>query len=269
MPSPNPNPVKKLKRAALMPRFDLTYLPKAVLLQGIGLGSAPAFDPNTIAGLVAWYDFSDITTLWKDTVRSVPCTADGDIIKGVTDKHTAGTIHLSEATNGPTYKAAIQNAKSVARFDGVNDLLTSASITVNQPGTVIVAAKMTSNTVARRFLDANTGRWIFGPDFTGGFHTAYAGGLVKTTNFAANTAWHVNSVVFNDASSTYRIDGTDRALVAGIGAGALSTTFFLGRDNVSQFESLDYGELLIYNSALSVPNQQLLEAYLKTKWGTP
>lgn len=224
------------------------------------------FAPTDISGLVAWYDFSDATTLFTDTGRTVPVTSDGDVIKGVTDKSGNG-IHMSEATNGPTYKEVIQSGNSVARFDGTNDILSGGTITQFQPYTMIIAGKLTSTSGFRRFIDS-PGHTVVYANFGTGFWAFYAGTAQDSTT-AADNAWHVHAAKFDGASSTYRLDGTGLTIGnPGTGFTGASQIFF-GRDDSSQFDALDYGEFCLYNSALSVPNQQSLEDYLQAKWGTP
>lgn len=87
-----------------------------------GLPLAPlssAFSPTDITGLVAWYDFSDITTLYQDSAKTTPVASDGDPIGYIVDKGPNGYDLLqATSTQKPTYKTAILNGKSVGSGDG-------------------------------------------------------------------------------------------------------------------------------------------------------
>lgn len=50
------------------------------------------------ADLRHWYDFTDITTLWQDTGLSTQITANGQEIKGITDKGTNSLDLIEEDT---------------------------------------------------------------------------------------------------------------------------------------------------------------------------
>jgi len=106
---------------------------------------AAAFSPLSLSP-AAWYDFSDLTTLFTDAARTTPVTADGDVIGGVTDKSGNG-FHATQATtaNKPLWKAAIQNGRGVARLDGVNDYL-SVSISL-AAGSLTVFMAVNPNSV--------------------------------------------------------------------------------------------------------------------------
>lgn len=87
-------------------------------------------DPFQIFGsnLKGWYSAWDAATLFKDTARATPVTADGDAVAGWADKSGNGN-HLQQATAGnrPLYKTSIQNGRSVLRFDGTDDFISCVS----------------------------------------------------------------------------------------------------------------------------------------------
>jgi hypothetical protein len=73
---------------------------------------SPAWTPKSITAtpLVAWYDPSDITTLFTDTAGTTPVTASGDTVALIKDKSGNGN-HASQATAGsrPIYQAGSGN----------------------------------------------------------------------------------------------------------------------------------------------------------------
>jgi len=77
-------------------------------------------DPASVA-LDAWYDPSDVSTLWKDTAGTDPVTAQGDIVARVEDKSGNGG-HLTQdiADNCPLYQID-SNGNPYLLFDGVDD----------------------------------------------------------------------------------------------------------------------------------------------------
>jgi hypothetical protein len=226
------------------------------------------FNPLSISGLVAWWDFSDAGSLFTDTTRTTPVASDGDAIKGVTDKSGAGN-HLSEATNGPAYKVAIQNGKSVARFDGTNDKLDSGAYTLNQPSTWFLVLKggeaaggvyaggITTATVLQQFY-ATIGDFVW---------SIYAGAELKG-GAADATTWHCVTAVFNGASSLHTVDATTTNGDAGAQNHTTGTRLGANHD-ASAFNVVDIGEILQYSGAVSEGNRAIIQAHLKAKWGTP
>ena len=102
---------------------------------------AAELDPTTISALVAWYDFSLISTLWQDAARTSPITADAQAIAGVTDRSGSGN-HLVEigATQNPLYKTSIKNGRSVGRWDSSNDVLQLTSVITVVQFTIFIVA---------------------------------------------------------------------------------------------------------------------------------
>jgi hypothetical protein len=80
-----------------------------------------------------WIDFSNAATLFTDTARTTPVSADGDLIRGVLDQGARG-LHLS-TTTPPVYRVRAVNGLSVSRWDGVAKQLVSGPAILPQPFT--------------------------------------------------------------------------------------------------------------------------------------
>lgn len=80
----------------------------------------------TSAEFIAWYDPTDITTLFTDTAGTVPVTADGDLVACVKDK-SGNNLDLiqSTSTKRPIYRTGSGNP--YLEFDGVDDSMTVGS----------------------------------------------------------------------------------------------------------------------------------------------
>lgn len=92
-------------------------------------GGFPGQHPLTLSPQNYW-DFTDASKLWQDTGRTSQITADGQTVKGVTDQGSQ-LNHLSEATNGPTYRTGpspVLSGYPVCEWDGTNDQLTGSSV---------------------------------------------------------------------------------------------------------------------------------------------
>ena len=231
-----------------------------------------AFDPLSITGLVAWYAFDEIGTLFQDTARTTPITADGQIIKGVTDK--SGTAnHLSEATNGPSYQEGELNALPIARFDGSNDQLSVTITADNSRTTFIVAKKTTSPSGANDALVAmgNSNSILYTNSVTSAtallFFQNQAAGTTTITGTTA-TNWNIMTVKLTSLSvmDVYANGGTPVNLDPNdvIDGG---TAWVLGsRGAGSDPGDYDIAEVLIYNSVLSATDHNAVGDYLADKW---
>lgn len=231
------------------------------------------FTPLSVSGLTAWYDFSDISVLWQNSARTTPVTLDMDPIGGVTDKSGAGN-HLSQATSSkkPTWRSGIQNGQGLSRFDGVDDKLQSVVFgsTVSQPLTIFLAFAVRAIASFKAIYDgiASGHRNMF-ELATGSNWGMYSG----TNEFAflagANTTFHLNSIVFNGASTKYRFDGATEATV-GTNPGTNDLTgLALGNNSVNSGASqLDLGEALLYTSDVSSTDKAALFAYLDRRWAS-
>lgn len=83
-----------------------------------------SFSPASVSPL-AWYDPSDLATLWQDAAGTVAVTADGQSVARIDDKSGNGN-HLvqADAARRPVYKTA--GGLRWLEFDGANDWIGKA-----------------------------------------------------------------------------------------------------------------------------------------------
>jgi len=79
----------------------------------------------------AWYDPSDLTTLFQDTAGATPVTAAGQSVARVNDKSGRGNnATQATAASRPTYQVD-GSGRGYLAFDGVDDFLLTPTITPN------------------------------------------------------------------------------------------------------------------------------------------
>lgn len=221
--------------------------------------AAGGFDPSSISGLQLWLK-ADVGT-FQDTGLTTPATADADPIGGWQDQSGLGN-HVLQSTgaNRPTLKLAIQNGRSIVRFDGVNDVLT-VGLARNQPTTAFIVVKKTA-TGNRYVFDGSNTNALFSPDET--HWQAYSGVALAATAVPSN--WNIVVGVFNGGSSKISINGTVGTGNAGAN-NATATSIGAFNAGAAAWFAGDVAEVLVYNSALSDANRQSVETYLNGRWG--
>ncbi len=250
---------------------------------------AGAWTPTDLgATLKGWWDFSDASTLFTDA-GTTPVSADGQAIYQANDK-SGSNLHLTQATaaNRPLYKTAVANGQSVARFDGVNDVLFRAAVTGSalvgtDAGTFVLAMKQTGtnarNTPFRLFeTDTNNVRAflsfddVFYWDF--GNSTAGQGRITGAQSVGWDDTWHVVVCYRSGANSRIYVDGGTPVVA--------STTLSDALDNTASGNMLigamlstganmplngDIGVLLACNTGLSVANLNAAGGYVAARFG--
>jgi hypothetical protein len=228
-------------------------------------GDSGGTQPVDVSGLLGWYDFSDVSTLWTNTTRTTPVTADGDVIKGVTDKSGNGR-HLSEATNAPTYRVNAAGGRSVSRYVATK-YLRNLSFTLNQPFTAFIVGDVTVPATNQYFFDGEALNRALIASFSATAVRVYAGTILDQT--IANNAMltpHVIGAVYNGASSRNVFDGTVVTGVAGV-LGSTGITLGVAGDLSTGPLTGDIAECLIYNTALSSADISEVARYLGAKYG--
>lgn len=242
---------------------------------------ATPFSPTDISGLVGWYDLSDASTLFTDTGRTSAVTADGDLIKGVTDKSGTGH-HMSEATNPPTYKTGIVNSLPVGRFDGTNDLLTSSALGITGTAATFFAVTKKLSAVTGCIMEmgnADSGGlelyW-----HNSGLAVAYRTGNVGTAEVDIATGLASFTIVTVEYDATLASGETslwlngDSTGTSHGGGDANNTSAFsslplylAAHAGVVDFGNFDIASALVYDSALDSTNRSRVQSYLGARFG--
>jgi hypothetical protein len=235
-------------------------------LTGAGpTGSAvAAFDPLSLSPVV-----------WFKADAGTSTTTDGAAVSSWADQ-SGNARNATQATGSlqPAYKAAIQNGLPILRWSGSfgTNLGVSFGATLSQPTTMFLVFSATGRALNPKGLidgDGVGGRnalAFFASDETMG---QYAGTTILTgAAQTIPTGFMVMSALFNGASSQVWKNGTSY-LTGNPGANSISGLTIGNRFSKDTTNTLqgDIGELLVYNSALSVPNRQSVESYLATRWG--
>jgi len=173
--------------------------------------------PWTPAGLFvsgepgAWYDPSDMSTMFQDAAGTTPVTASGQSVGRILDK-TGNNNHAVQPISG--LRPTLQNdgLYNYLSFDGVDDFLESTSLITPNPtttfiGFLVATGKTTQGTlldgrVSRQLIEYNVG--------SPGTFVIYAGGGESSGGATfLNNQQVVSTSIFNGASSRIRINSVD------------------------------------------------------------
>jgi hypothetical protein len=103
-------------------------------------GNSGEWTPTNLGStLKAWWDVSDLSTLFQNSDGTTAVAADGDPVGYIADKSGNG-FHLTQATSGsrPTYKTS--SGLHWLDFDGTSDFIKSANGDLNLPTLSILMA---------------------------------------------------------------------------------------------------------------------------------
>ena len=212
--------------------------------------------PTDLTGLILWLD-ADALTLNDD-----------DPVSTWDDQSTSSNDFTQTLTARPTYKTSIQNSLPIVRFDGTNDYLDAGTAIDADDSTVFIVCNRTTGTGWRCILAAD-GVAMYSSNDTAAAYTFYVGGAGRNTLWFSGSVFQIFTLrsFTQDSvlSQTSRIDGFPAFSSGGTAKTETYTT--LGSDDGIQFHGGDIAEVLIYDSALTLPEIEDVEAYLLDKWG--
>lgn len=231
--------------------------------RGSGEGGAVsvAFTPSSLSPLV-WLDFSDLSTLWKDTARTDPVTADGDAVASVTDKSGNG-YHLVQETaaNRPLYKT--DGTYRWLLFDGVNDAFNFAvSVPISDNMTFCRALSRSSSShhsmgIGNSLGIAHEEYWWsdskhYHGQVAGAADTATGNFLLTTIRAGAATSTLRRNAIQHSTGTAYTASATSQPLFGSAGM---------------QFTNGKIYQQIVCASALSGANLASLETWVGAKAG--
>jgi hypothetical protein len=256
---------------------------ESYLMQKWAITPAPV--PQTIAGLQAWYDASDASTLFDATTSGSLVAADGAVARW--EDKSGNNRHATQATSGsrPLRRASGVNGLGALDFDGTNDWL-STSVSSFSGLTSLSWFAVVKNDDSGANNRAVFGERVNGDD-GGLFFTKIGTSSILYSRGSANASTRVDvseavsfpttpmmaSMVTTSSTGTARRNGvsagtntTTTASVAYLNAMAIGNSLSeSGQTSILWWDGL-ICELIFYNSALSNTDRAAVEQYLISKW---
>ena len=227
------------------------------------------FKPTDIGGCQLWLDASDSTTI----------SLTGSTVTQINDK-SGNANNTSSSTGTVTYTATGLNSRPAFSFNATGGFRGPISITgttltaftvatlnsgVNYNGRLLGLANATQNDYAY----ATTGQPFFcrngGPNVSGYRNNTYMSYQTNTFDIP-----FIGTSQFTGSSNITSINGTPGTAVADANGSFSITKYGFGCEGLSDAGVNWYGycsEMILYNSLLSTPQRQQVEAYLAQKWG--
>lgn len=216
--------------------------------------------PTDLAGLKLWLKADQISG------------SDGDLLSTWTDQSTNGKNATAAGAARPTYKVNIQNDLAVVRFDGAATFMTTADISVTQPNSIYVVAKQTSTATMGTFFDGTSTnpRQTLRCESGSGVISIYGGTAVRSGTINRSAAFRVFSLIVTGGNGIgYAELLSDTGAAGSIGTQAIGPVSLgaYSPAGVGQlFLNGDIAEVLVYDTAVSVANHEIIEDYLRQKW---
>lgn len=233
-----------------------------------------------------WLDAADSSTLY-DAVSGGNLVADGGAVARWEDKSGNGRhVTQSTLTNRPVRIANVQGGKDIVRFDGVNDLLSTAANSPSVTGvTIFFVSKHNSfgGSNFARLLEMGSNGYIYMVNLNNAFsQQSYrglyiAGSLLKdSASFSATTGvWRVHGISNANNSlvsqTVHRVNGVvSSGVITGDGTLTIPANVAMHIGNRSSFDRAfdgDIAEILVFPTVLTDAQNIAVERYLAQKWG--
>jgi hypothetical protein len=222
------------------------------------------FDPRRIAGLQLWLDAADASSLTIDT--------------GVSEwRDKSGRAkHFVQVTgnNQPSATTQTIGGRVALGFDGTNDSLScSEAIPNTRPMTFFLVQRIVTKTSFGMSYTSGSGGSTFEvrqSGSTGGLNVVASG--ANNIDNAASDRLGINDVIVLSYPASGSMAGFRNGATVPLGTApannpGLSGTHFIGQRTDGFFGNVAIGEIIAYNTLLSVAQRLAVQAYLGRKWG--
>ncbi len=213
--------------------------------------------PLEIGTCALWFDASDLSTI----------SLSGSSVTQWNDKSGNGR-NFSNTTGlrQPTYSATGFNGLYPALTFSGSYLTRTITGTSSSLYTAFLVVDPNNTTLGQYLFDAQTGRFVVGQKEAIG--TGVFNGGTWFTVGPAQTGLQIYSFVCTNGGGLFR-NGVRFGTIGSFGGLALNNAVSIGsRFSLdSEFYDGEMAEFILFNSALSDGNRQLVEYYLATKWG--
>lgn len=259
---------------------------------------ASGFSPRQIAGLGAWFDASDLSTLSQTSNGATPVTANNDPVAYFKCKVTGTPLTQAVDASRPLWKASALGGKPGLDFDGINDNLFATSgglmdVARNLSGaTAFFVSNIDSTAINRpwwtisigaatNFFRLRSGVVNLGVAFTAGNRRLDADtSQTLQASFSPNTSY-ISRVTYDYANASLQIhlngtlgNSTSSFQTAGNTSDTASAYVMLGNQFTNEaFTTLASPfvgiicEWLVYQRALTAAESSRVEGYLSNKYG--
>lgn len=199
-----------------------------------------------VSGLVAHYRASDLSL------------SDGAPVSTWANR-VSGGVNLA-ATSAPVYRNA--NGRKYVALDGIDDYLTAAVATVNQPTVTLIVARLVTPAASAPLISSTsvTARNVIAQSTSGSKFNAYAGTNLQS-GVSTDTNWHFIAATYNGTSSAIRVDTT---LNTGTSGTEARTGLRIGASrDITSFAAMEIAEVAVYNRSLTGTEMDNIYAAMK------
>jgi hypothetical protein len=250
----------------------------------VALRNSGAFTPAALQNMRAWYDPSDLSTLFQDVAMTVPVTGDGQPVGAMRDKSGNGYHMLQPvAPKRPIYRRAFE--LHWLEFDGVGDCMSTSGFSMvgadevtiamavfaQDSGTIGTLCELSANSgnssgtfaLFERGVDAAQVSWRSRGDAYTATHNR-----VRSVALPATSIYTCAGKIASDLNTIRRNGGLLGATsITDQGGGVFATdALFLGArgGSIYAFRGRLYG-LCLFNRVLPVAEVVKLETFLADK----